>query len=131
MKSQKHLGKGSSQISHLFSSIFCQHPLHLLPNKFDKFGRILSDVEKIHVLSEKIEKFCKHPEEISARFNVKLEIRERCKGETVQRSTFCRSRRELSNQYFLAKFGFDTAENKPYYLEISRSRKISLNLNFE
>ena len=30
---------------------------------------------------------------------------------TVQRSAFCRSRRELSNAYFLAKFGFDTAEN--------------------
>ena len=26
----------------------------------------------------------------------------------------CRSRRELSNAYLLAKFGFDTAENEPY-----------------
>ena len=25
----------------------------------------------------------------------------------------CRSRRELSNEYLLAKFGFDTAENEP------------------
>ena len=25
----------------------------------------------------------------------------------------CRSRRELSNAYFLAKFGFDAAENEP------------------
>ena len=25
----------------------------------------------------------------------------------------CRSRRELSNAYLLAKFGFDTAENEP------------------
>ena len=25
----------------------------------------------------------------------------------------CRSRRELSNAYFFAKFGFDTAENEP------------------
>ena len=25
----------------------------------------------------------------------------------------CRSRRELSNAYFLAEFGFDTAENEP------------------
>ena len=25
----------------------------------------------------------------------------------------CRSRRELSNAYFLAKFGFDTADNEP------------------
>ena len=26
----------------------------------------------------------------------------------------CRSRRELSNEYLLANFGFDTAENEPY-----------------
>ena len=25
----------------------------------------------------------------------------------------CRSRQELSNEYFLAKFGFDTADNEP------------------
>ena len=31
----------------------------------------------------------------------------------VQRSALCRSRRELSNAYLLAKFGFDTAENEP------------------
>ena len=30
----------------------------------------------------------------------------------MQRSAFCRSRRKLSNEYFLAKFGFDTAENE-------------------
>ena len=42
---------------------------------------------------------------------------QRCKGlwipKTVQRSALCRSRRELSNEYLLAKFGFDTAENEP------------------
>ena len=27
-------------------------------------------------------------------------------------SALCRSRRELSNAYFLAKFGFDTADNE-------------------
>ena len=32
---------------------------------------------------------------------------------TVQRSALCRSRRELSNEHLLAKFGFDTAENEP------------------
>ena len=32
---------------------------------------------------------------------------------TVQRSALCRSRRELSNAYLLAKIGFDTAENEP------------------
>ena len=31
----------------------------------------------------------------------------------MQRSSLCRSRRELSNEYLFAKFGFDTAENEP------------------
>ena len=31
----------------------------------------------------------------------------------MQRSALCRSRRELSNAYLLANFGFDTAESKP------------------
>ena len=31
----------------------------------------------------------------------------------MQRNALCRSRRELSNTYLLAKFGFDTAENEP------------------
>ena len=31
----------------------------------------------------------------------------------MQRSALCRSRRELSNVYFLAKFRFDAAENEP------------------
>ena len=34
-------------------------------------------------------------------------------SKTVQRSALCRSRGELSNEYLLAKFGFDTAENEP------------------
>ena len=34
-------------------------------------------------------------------------------GAKVQRSASCRSRRELSNEYLLATFGFDTAENEP------------------
>ena len=32
---------------------------------------------------------------------------------TVQMSALCRSRRELSNEYSLAKIGVDTAENEP------------------
>ena len=32
---------------------------------------------------------------------------------TVQRSALCRSRRELSNEYLLAKIGVDTAEKEP------------------
>ena len=63
----------------------------------------------------------------SAIFNENFEIRERCKGvrcriwipKTVQRSVLCRSRRELSNEYLLAKFGFDTAENEPLKLRIT------------
>ena len=31
----------------------------------------------------------------------------------VQRSALCRSQRELSNEYLLAKIGVDTAENEP------------------
>ena len=31
----------------------------------------------------------------------------------MQRSALCRSRRELSNEYLLAKIGVDTAENEP------------------
>ena len=33
-------------------------------------------------------------------------------SKTVQRSALCRSRRELSNEYLLAKIRFDTAENE-------------------
>ena len=40
-------------------------------------------------------------------FDEKIEIR------TVQRSALCGSRRELSNEYLLAKIGADTAENEP------------------
>ena len=31
----------------------------------------------------------------------------------MKRSALCRSRRELSNAYLLAKLGFETAENEP------------------
>ena len=34
-------------------------------------------------------------------------------SKTVQRSALCRSRREFSNEYLLAKVGIDTAENEP------------------
>ena len=36
----------------------------------------------------------------------------------MQRSAVCRSRRELSNAYLLAKFCFDTAENEPYFVSM-------------
>ena len=52
-------------------------------------------------------------------FDEKIEIRELLSlflgfdSKTVQRSALCRSRRELSNEYLLAKIGVDTAENEP------------------
>ena len=39
----------------------------------------------------------------------------------MQRSAFCRSRREFSNAYFVAKFGFDTAVNEPFQHLVSLS----------
>ena len=50
----------------------------------------------------------------------------------MQRSALCRSRRELSNAYFLAKFGFDTAENEPFQvcpLSAYRSPRFAIALN--
>ena len=38
---------------------------------------------------------------------------EKSDSRAVQRSALCRPRRELSNAYLLATFGFDTAENEP------------------
>ena len=35
----------------------------------------------------------------------------------MQSSALCRSRRELSNAYFLARFGFDASENEPCQVE--------------
>ena len=34
-------------------------------------------------------------------------------SKTVQGGALCKSRRELSNEYLLAKIGLDTAENEP------------------
>ena len=65
-----------------------------------KFGQIWANLRNFG------EKTAKN----SAIFNGNFEIRERCKA--VQRSALCRSRRELSNEYLLAKIGFDTAENE-------------------
>ena len=51
---------------------------------------------------------------------------------TVQRSALCRSRRELSNTYFLAKFGFDTIDNEPRQvcpLSAYRSPKVDSAVN--
>ena len=39
-------------------------------------------------------------------------FQKKCDFKAVQRSALCSSRQELSNDYLLAKFGFDTAENE-------------------
>ena len=53
-------------------------------------------------------------------------------SKTVRRSALCRSRQELSNEYLLAKFGFDTAENEPYHFVSSSSREFEFELwNFK
>ena len=84
--------------------------------------KVSKNSAKIQQLLANFATFCKKSAKNSAIFNEKLEIRERCKGfprflgfdsKTVQRSALCRSRRELSNDYLLVKFGFDTAENEP------------------
>ncbi len=59
--------------------------------KFSKFSKFL----------KKSQSFGKIPAEFKGDFRA------------VQRSALCRSRRELSNAYLLAKFRFDTAENEP------------------
>ena len=51
-----------------------------------------------------------------ANFDENFEIRDHFSpvdSKPVQRSASCRSWRELSNAYFVAKFDFDTAENEP------------------
>ena len=80
-----------------------------IPRKFGKFWQNLRN-------------FGKKTGKKSAIFNEIFEIRERwllfprfshMDSKAVQRSALCRSRRELSNEYLLAKCGFDTAENEP------------------
>ena len=47
-------------------------------------------------------------------------------SKAVQRSALCRSRRELSNEYLLAKFGVDTAENEPLHVLLTSSPGIQV-----
>ena len=55
-----------------------------------------------------------------ANFWQNLEIfRKKCEFRAVQSSAWCRSRRELSNAYLLAKFGFDTAENERRHVPLN------------
>ena len=65
-------------------------------------------------------KICKNLEKLASFFenfrNCLIKFyqffRKKCDFREVQRSALCRSRRELSNAYLLAKFRFDTAENE-------------------
>ena len=71
-----------------------------------KIGQILAKVSKIQAkFRQNLKKLFKKSAKMSAIFNEKIKIRERSK--TVQRSALCRSQRELSNEYLLAKVGFD------------------------
>ena len=79
-----------------------------------KFGQNLAKFSKIQQkISKVLAKFatiCKKSAKSSAIFNEKIEIRERCKG------VHCVDLGESfpdSNEYLLAKFGIDTAENEP------------------
>ena len=102
------------------------------------FGKIpicfCQNLANIQQQSGKTCKFLSKSANISAIFYESFEIRERLlfspffgvvlarsffphfsimDSKTVQRRALCRSRRELSNEHFLGKFGFDTAENEP------------------
>ena len=73
-----------------------------------------------------MQNFVKIQQKTSTIFNEQIEIRERSK--TVQKSALCRPRRELYNEYLLAKYGFDTAENEPYHFVSSSSREFEFEL---
>ena len=70
-----------------------------------KFSKIQQNSGKMCEILAKINKN-------SSIFKEHFQIRELI-PKKVQRSALCRSRRELSNEYLLPKFGFDTAENEP------------------
>ena len=52
--------------------------------------------------------------------------KQKCDFRSVQRSAFCRSRRELANAYLRAEFGFDTAENEPSEKKKEKEKKRAL-----
>ena len=67
----------------------------------EKFGRILIKFADLVKNQQNFQQF----------LTKKLRLENGSK--TVQRSALCWSRRELSNEYLLAKFGFDTAVHEP------------------
>ena len=73
-----------------------------------KFHKTLEEKCKFDAENEKNRKFIIHSRKNVDDFWLKFWDRR-----TVRRSALRRSRRELSNEYLLTKFGFDTAENEP------------------
>ena len=71
----------------------------------------------ISIFSQKIGlkncEFHKNSEKFRKCWQILLIFWKKCDFGAVQRSALCRSRRELSDAYLLAKFGFDTAETEP------------------
>ena len=80
-------------------------PLHssVISLLCQNFAKMFAEFSKISKIPGNLRKFWQN----SSKFLKKCDFR------AVQRSALCRSRRELSNAYLLAKFGFDTAENEP------------------
>ena len=79
-----------------------------------KFGENLARFsKKFSKILAKLQKFFKNQQKFQQFLMKKLRLENGFDSKTVQRSALCRSRRELSNAYFVAEFGFDTAENEP------------------
>ena len=81
--------------------------------KIVKIREIPRKLILIQNFSEKIETFRKNSKTSDA-FFFEIWRSERCKSmdsKGAKACTSCRSRQELSNEYFLATIGFDTAEN--------------------
>ena len=102
------------QFSNLFSQIWLQKRQTSLFSGISreirtKFNQNFS--EKVQNLTRKMKKI--RNSIIQSRKNVGDFWLKFWVWRTVQRSALCRSRRELSNEYLLAKIGVDTAENEP------------------
>ena len=83
-------------------------------NPEKNWSNLAKNSAKIQQILANFATFCKNQQKIQQFSTKKLRLENGAKEcKTVQRSALCRSRRELSNEYLLAKFGFDTAENEP------------------
>ena len=80
----------------------------LLKNKKILFWTLLKSHRSLQFFRQKLVNILQKLGNISAKHLTKI-----WDWNAVRRSVLCRSRRELSNDYLLAKFGFDTEENEP------------------